>query len=60
MAGKKKFLVQFKDGYKKKISSSSLVFISLKEEVDMDEAISHYPGKEKSELLIIVEDPEVG
>ena len=41
MVGKKKFLVQFEDGQKKEISSYSLVILSLKEEVEMDEAISH-------------------
>ena len=41
VVGKKKFLLQFEDGHKKQISSSSLVFLSSKEEVYMDEAISH-------------------
>ena len=45
VVGKKKLLVQFKDGHKKGISSSSLVFLSSKEEVDMDEPISHLPNK---------------
>ena len=36
------------------------MFLSLKEEVDMDEAISHSPEKEQGELLTIVGDPEVG
>ena len=39
--GKKKFLVLFEDGQKKEISSSSLVYLSSKEEVDMEEPISH-------------------
>ena len=42
---KKKLLVQFEDGQKEVISSSSLVFLSSKEEVDMDEPLSHYPEK---------------
>ena len=42
---KKKFLVQFEDGQKKEISSSLLAFLSLKEEVEMDEAIPHSPKK---------------
>ena len=43
--GFKKFPVQFEDGQKKEISSSSLVFLSSKEEFDMDEALSHSPKK---------------
>ena len=46
VVGKKKFLVQFEDGQKKDISSSLLVFLSLKQEVETDEAISHSPGGE--------------
>ena len=57
--GKKKFLVQFKDGLKKQMSSSSILFLSPKEEVDMDEAISHYTEKQIGEFLTIVGDPEV-
>ena len=45
MAGKKNFLVQFEDGQKKEISSSSILVLSSKEEVDMDEAISHSTEK---------------
>ena len=33
VVGKKKFLVQFEDGKKKEMSYSSLVFLSLKEEI---------------------------
>ena len=58
--GKKKFLVQFKYGHKKEINYSLLVFLSLKEEVDMDEVISHSPQKEQVELLTIVGYPKVG
>ena len=36
------------------------MFLSSKEEVDMDEAISHSPEKEQDEFLTIVGDPEVG
>ena len=60
VVGEKKFIFQFEDGQKKNISSSSLVFLSLKKEVDMDEAISHSPKKEQGELLTIVGYPEVG
>ena len=45
MTGKKNFLVYFEYGKKKEISSSSLVLLSSKEEVHMDETISHSPGK---------------
>ena len=45
VVGKNNFLVQFENGKKKYISSSSLVFLSLKEEVEMDEAISHSTKK---------------
>ena len=60
VVGKKKFLVQFEDGQKKEISSSSLVFLSSKEEVEMDEAISHYPKEELGRFLAVVGDTEVG
>ena len=42
---KKKFLVLLEDGQKKEISYSSLVSLSSKEEVDMEEPISHLPEK---------------
>ena len=45
MVGKKNFLVQFEDGQKKEISYYLLVFLSSKEEVDMDDPISHLPEK---------------
>ena len=47
VVGKKKFLVLFEYGQKKEISSSSLMFLSSKEEVEMDEPISHLPEKEE-------------
>ena len=40
--GKKILLVQFVDGQKKDMSSSLLVFLSSKEEVEMDDPLSHY------------------
>ena len=43
--GKKKFLVQFEDGKNKEMSSLLLLFLSLKEEVEMDGALSHSPEK---------------
>ena len=60
VVGKNKLLIQFEDGQKKEIGSSLLVFLSSKEEVDMDEPISHLPEKEEGELLTINGDPEVG
>ena len=45
VVGKNYFLVQFEDGQKKEISSSLLVFLSPKEEVDMDEPLSHFTKK---------------
>ena len=38
--GKKNFQFQFEDGQKKERSYSLLVFLSSKEEVDMDEPLS--------------------
>ena len=45
VAGKKKLLVQFKDGHKKEIIYSLLVFLSYKEEVDIYEPLYHSPEK---------------
>ena len=42
------------------MTSSSLVFPCLKEEVEMDEPLSNYPKKEQGELFIIDGNPEVG
>ena len=39
MVGNNKFLVQFKDGQKKEMSYSSLVFLCSKEEVELDETL---------------------
>ena len=36
------------------------MFLGSKEEVEMDEAISHSPKKEQGELLTIVGDTEAG
>ena len=43
--GKKKLLVQFEDGQMKYISYYLLVFLSLKDEVNMGEPLSHYTKK---------------
>ena len=47
VVGKKNFLVKIENGQKKEMSSSSLVFLSQKEEVDMDDPISNLPKKNK-------------
>ena len=60
VAGKNKFLVQFEDGQKKEIGFSSLVFLISKEEVEMDDPLSHYPKKGQIKLLTINGDPSVG
>ena len=58
--GKNKFLVQFEDGHKKEINSSSLVYFSSREEVEMEEPITPLPEKEQGGLLTINGGPEVG
>ena len=60
VVGEENFLVQLEYGKKKEISSSSLLFLSSKEEVEMDEPISNLPKKEEGKLLTINGDPEVG
>ena len=47
VTGKNNFLVQFEYGQKKEISSSSLLFLSSKEEVEMEEPLSHSAKKNK-------------
>ena len=42
------------------MSYSLLVILSSKEEVDMDDTLSHLPEKEQSELFTINGYPEVG
>ena len=61
MVGKKKFLVQFEDGQKREMSSCSLVYVCLKQEVclEVDEPISDLPEKEQGKLLTIDRDPGV-
>ena len=60
VVGKKRLLVQFKYGQKKDMSSSSLVFLSSKEEVGMDDPLSNSTEKEEGELLISDGNTEVG
>ena len=43
--GKKSFLFQFEYENNKDISSSSIMFLSSKYEVEMDKPLSHYPEK---------------
>ena len=45
VVGKKRLLVLFEDGQKKEISYSLLVYLILKEKVEMEEPISHLPEK---------------
>ena len=42
------------------MSSSPLVFLASKDEVDVDDAISHSTEKEQGGLLTVVGNPEVG
>ena len=58
--GKKNFFILFEDGKKKEIGYCSLVYLSEKEEVDMEESISHLPKKEEDLLLTINGDFGVG
>ena len=61
MVGNKKFLVRFKDGQRREMSSCSLVYVCLKQEVclEVDEPISDLPEKEQGKLLTIDGDPDV-
>ena len=43
VVGKNKFLDLFEYGQKKEIGSCSLVYLSEKEEVEMEESITLYP-----------------
>ena len=45
MVGKKKFLILFEYGQKKEMGSSSLLYLSEKEDVETEEPISHLPEK---------------
>ena len=47
VAGKKKFLVKFEDEQNKDISDYLLLFLSSKEEVDMDKPLYHYTENNK-------------
>ena len=43
VVGKNKFLVLFEDGQNKEINYCSLVYLSEKEEVEMEESITLFP-----------------
>ena len=43
VVGKNKLLVLFEDGQKKEIGSCLLVYLSEKEEVEMEESITLFP-----------------
>ena len=43
VVGKNKFLILFEDGQKKEIGSCSLVYLSEKEEVEMEGSITLFP-----------------
>ena len=60
VVGKKNLLVLFKDGQKKDIDSCSLVYLSEKEEVEMEESITLFPEIEEGVLLTINGDPSDG
>ena len=60
VVGKKNLIVLFEYGQKKEMGSFSLVYLSEKEEADMEESISHLPEKEEGVLLTINGDNDIG
>ena len=60
MVGKNNFLVLFEDGQKKDIGCFLLVYLSEKEEVDMEESITLFPEKEEGVPLTVNGDPADG
>ena len=60
VVGKNKSLVLFGYGQKKEIGSCSLVYLSEKEEVDMEESITIFPKIEEGVPLTINGDPPDG
>ena len=60
VVGKNKFLVLFGYGHKKEIGYFSLVYLSEKEEVDMEESITLSPEIEGGVPLTINGDPPDG
>ena len=58
MVGKNKFLFLFEDGQKKEIGSCLLVYLSEKEEVEMEESVTLSPEIEEGVPLTINGDPD--
>ena len=58
VVGKKNFLVLFKYGQKKEIGSCLLVYLSEKEEVEMEESITLFPEIEEGVTLTIMGFPQ--
>ena len=60
VVGKNKFLVLFEDRQNKEIGSCLLVYLSEKEEVEMEESITLFPEIEEGVPLTINGDPPGG
>ena len=60
VVGENKFIILFEDGQKEEISSSSLVYFSEKEEVEMEDSITLPPEIEEGVPLTINGDPPGG
>ena len=60
VVGKNKVLVLFEDGQKKEIGSCSLVYLSEKEEIEMEESITLFPDIEEGVPLTINGNPPGG
>ena len=60
VVGKNKFLVLFEDGQKKEIGYFSLVYLSEKGEVEMEESITLFPEIDEGVTLTINGDPPEG
>ena len=58
--GENNFLVPFEYGQKKEIGSCLLVYLSEKEEVEMEESITLSPEIEEGVPLTIIADPPDG
>ena len=60
VVGKNTFLVLLEDGQKKDIGSCSILYLSEKEEVEMEESITLFPETEEGVPLTINGDPPDG
>ena len=60
MVGNNNFLVLFEDGHKKEIGSCLLVYLSEKEEFEMEESITLFPEIEEGVPLTINGDTPDG